>query len=119
MRHEMRSARAFVASGMATSAGRSTSICGTVDQLTERVFEQNSAFGDQRETPYAVRVRKAFLSYKGAFKGQLSSTELQSTEIDLMWHQQFKSVEQAGEVLARLRKASNAHGQLTASPRAL
>jgi hypothetical protein len=70
----------------------------------------NPALGDQRKTPYAVRVRKAFLSYEEAFKALFSGGVLSSSDIGQMWHHQLKSVEQAGEVLGRLRQLSDAHG---------
>jgi hypothetical protein len=100
--------------------GALTAICGAVDTLTAQVFSQNSSLGDHSKVPYAVRVRSAFRTCEAEFKRQFSSVpSFTEDEINQLWDRQFKSIEQAGEVLAKLRQLSDAHGAQKPPPTAV
>jgi len=91
--------------------GALTAVCGVVDTLTAGIFSQNPNLGDHRKTPYAIRVRTAFQTCEAKFKNQFGGiASFSAAEINQLWDRQFKSIEQAGEVLAKLRQLSDAHG---------
>jgi hypothetical protein len=91
-------------------SGALAAICGAVDRLTERVYVENGTLGDHAKTPYAARVKAAFGSLYGPFTKRLSGAALSRADVEDIWHRQLRSVTNAGEVLARLRRLSDVHG---------
>jgi len=95
-------------------AGAVTSICGAVDQITERAFS-TKALGNHKDTSYQERISRSFAALEGEYCRPLKQTKLPSGDVKLIWENHRKSVAQAGYVLAALRREfSDAHGQQNA-----
>jgi hypothetical protein len=95
-------------------AGAVTSICGAVDQITERVFS-TKALGNHKDASYQERISRSFAALEGEYCRPLKQTKHPSGDVKLIWENHRKSVAQAGYVLAALRREfSDAHGQQNA-----
>jgi hypothetical protein len=95
-------------------AGAVTSICGAVDQITERVFS-TKAIGNHKDAPYQERISRAFAAFEDEYCRPLKQSKLPPGEVKLIWENHRKSVAQAGYVLAAFRREfSDAHGQQNA-----
>jgi hypothetical protein len=94
--------------------GALTSICGLVDDITQKVYSQKP-LGNHRLDSYQERVSKAFRALENEYKAPLSS--LKDTEINKIWNNQFGAVNQAAYVLGAFRREySDAHGVKNAAP---
>lgn len=95
-------------------AGAVTSICGAVDQITERAFAAQS-LGHHKDASYQERVSKSFAACEAEYCGPLQQTGLPPDEVKRIWENHKKSVSQAAYVLGAFRrKYSDAHGQQNA-----
>lgn len=92
-------------------AGAITSICGAVDQITERVFATKS-LGDHKAAAYQERISRSFATFEAAYCNPILNSGFPESEVRLIWENHKKSVSQAGYVIAAFRRQySDAHGQ--------
>jgi len=95
-------------------AGAVTSICGAVDQVTERVFAAKS-LGDHKAAAYQERISKSFAASEAEYCEPLQRSGVRPEEVKLIWENHKKSISQAAYVLAAFRREySDAHGQQNA-----
>ena len=95
-------------------AGAVTSVCGAVDQITERVFLAKN-LGDHKSLAFQEKVSKSFISVEAEYCAPLQQSGVPLNEIKLIWENHKKSVSQAAYVLGAFRRNySDAHGQQNA-----
>jgi hypothetical protein len=95
-------------------AGAITSICGTVDQLTQRAFAAKGIV-DPKPASYQARISKSFAALEAEYCGPLKRSGVPGNEVKLIWENHKKSVSQAAYVLGAFRRVySDAHGQQNA-----
>lgn len=91
-------------------AGAITSVCGAVDQITEKLFLYKK-LGDHKESSFQERVSKAFATLEAAYSEPLKSKVVAANEVKLIWENHKKAVSQAAYVLGAFRREySDAHG---------
>ncbi len=99
-------------------AGSVTSICGAVDQITERVF-LSKTLGDHKAASFQERISKSFAASEAEYCNPLQLSGVSVTEVRQIWENHKKSVSQSAYVLGAFRRLySDAHGQQNA-PREL
>lgn len=91
-------------------AGAITSVCGAVDQITEKLFLVKK-LGDSKEASFQERVSKAFATLETAYCEPLKAKGVTANEVKLVWENHKKAVSQAAYVLGAFRREySDAHG---------
>lgn len=91
-------------------AGAITSVCGAVDQITERLFLEKQ-LGDHKDAAFQARVSKAFASVEAAYCDPLNAKGVATGEVKLIWENHKKAVSQAAYVLGAFRREySDSHG---------
>jgi hypothetical protein len=99
-------------------AGSVTSICGAVDQITERFF-LSKTLGDHKAASFQERISKSFAASEAEYCNPLELNGVAKTEVRQIWENHKKSVSQSAYVLGAFRRLySDAHGQQNA-PREL
>lgn len=94
--------------------GAITAICGVVDQLTERIFDDRS-LENHRNKPRPHRVREAFNALESEYRVPLGTLDFKKA--DEMWKNHCQSINQAAHVLGTFRREfSDAHGAQDADP---
>lgn len=90
--------------------GAITAICGVVDQLTETLYRDHE-LGDHRTASYHERISKSYGALQPQFLASLTSGGVPPDRAQLVWHNQSKSVGQAGFVLGSFRQwFADVHG---------
>lgn len=95
-------------------AGAVTSICGAVDQITERVF-LNKTLGDHKAASFQERISKSFAASEAEYCNPLKLNGVPETEVRQIWENHKKSISQSAYVLGAFRRLySDAHGHQNA-----
>lgn len=96
--------------------GAMTSICGAVDSLTAQVYNDYN-LGNHRRDSYQPRVVNSVDVFESNYKEPLLDTRISEEDANLMWHNHRQAVNQAGYVLASLRREfSDVHGEQESNP---
>ena len=91
--------------------GALTSICGSVDSLTETIYAANPSLGDHQKEKYQERVAKAFADLENGFVAGLVASGCPADEASLIWKNLRGSVNHAAFVLSRFRsRYADVHG---------
>ena len=97
-------------------SGAITSICGTVDILTEDIYSKSN-LGDHKSASYHERISKSIKTKENEYKLILTSFGVIQDETNTIWHNHSKSISQAGYVLGAFRREfSDTHGTKKSTP---
>lgn len=91
--------------------GAMSSICGTLDSLTEEIFIESNIRNHKNKT-YQERISLSVVNFEEKFKRSLEIIGMNSEEIKRLWNNHKKSVSQAAYVLGSCRRRfSDVHGK--------
>lgn len=91
--------------------GAMSSICGTLDSLTEEIFIENN-LGDHKSKSYQGRISLSAANFEKKFKRSFEIIGINSGEIKRLWNNHKKSISQAAYVLGSFRRGfSDVHGE--------
>lgn len=92
-------------------SGSMTSICGTVDTLTEDIYN-NFDLGNHKEASYHERVANSISQFEQYYIESLIEEGMTDKEAQLLWNNHKKAVSQSGYVLGGFRRNfSDTHGE--------
>lgn len=93
-------------------SGSITSICSSIDKLTEEIYLSNPTLGNHLTASFHERVSKAFRTKEEDYKRQLNSIIEDSEKLNMLWENHSRSVSNTAYVLGEFRRSlSDVHGE--------
>ncbi len=93
--------------------GAVTSICGIIDRITQKIFDENG-IADHAGASFVDKVVKSLATKEADFKTQIGVVITDEGERQRTWQSHKKSITYTANVLGAYRRnASDAYGQLT------